>query len=525
MTPKRPLGPTPSALRATAPEAPQYLPHRQILIVMVGLMSGLFLAALDQSIVAVALPTIVSDLGGLDHLSWVVSAYLLASTASTPLWGKISDLYGRRPLFQIAILVFLAGSLASGLAGSMAFLIAARAVQGLGAGGLMALTMATIGDVVPPRERGKYMGLFGAVFGVSSVAGPLLGGWLTDGPGWRWIFFLNIPVGIASLAITSYALRVQRVRREHRIDYLGATLVVASASTILLYTSWAGVQYGWGDPAALFLLGGGLLLAVAFVAVERRASEPIIPMHLFGNLVFRYSVVYTAVTGMAMFGAIIFLPMYLQVVRGMTPTESGLALIPMVLGILGTSIGSGLLITRTGRYRAFPIVGAGVLLLGLGLMTQLAVDTPYWQLAIAMFTVGAGLGLGMQTVVTAVQNSVAVRDMGSATSAVTFFRSMGGALGTAVFGAVLNTRLSHYLGDSLAGSPGGADLTDINAIASLPPQTQAPVLQAFTNAMDDVFLAAIPFVAVAAVASLFIPELPLKTRRDDAELPEADAVE
>lgn len=500
---------------------PQYLAHRDILIVMVGLMSGLFLAALDQSIVGVALPTIVSDLGGLDHLSWVVTAYLLTSTASTPLWGKISDLYGRRPMFQIAIVVFLAGSLAAGLSGSMSALIAARALQGLGAGGLMALSMATIGDIVPPRERGKYMGLFGAVFGVSSVAGPLLGGWLTDGAGWRWIFLINLPIGLLSLAVTSYALRIATVRREHRIDWLGAMLVVGAASLVLLYTSWAGTQYGWGAWQSLTLLGLGLLLAAAFVLVEVRADEPIIPMRLFTNPVFRTSAAYSAVMGMAMFGAIVFLPMYMQVVRGMTPTESGLAMLPMVLGILSTSVGSGLGITRTGRYRVFPIAGAGVLLLGLGLLTQLAVATPYWQLGLAMLITGAGLGFSMQTVVTAVQNSVSAHDMGSATSAMTFFRSMGGALGTAIFGAVLSSRLAHHMALALPGSPGGADVGTVDAIAGLPPAMKEPVLQAFTNAMDDVFLVAIPFVVVAFIVSFFIPELELQSREHDGSDPVA----
>jgi EmrB/QacA subfamily drug resistance transporter len=502
--------------------APQYLEHRQILVVMVGLMSGLFLAALDQSIVGVALPTIVSDLGGLEHLSWVVTAYLLASTASTPLWGKISDLRGRRPMFQTAIVVFLVGSLVAGLAGSMATMIAGRAVQGLGAGGLMALTMAIVGDAIPPRERGKYMGLLGAVFGVSSVAGPLLGGWLTDGPGWRWIFFVNIPIGLVSLGLTSYALRMKTVRRNHRIDYLGAALVVGAASALLLYTSWAGNAYGWAAPQSLGLLGLSVVLAAAFVWQERRAAEPIIPMHLFANRVFRYSASYGAITGMAMFGAIIFLPIYLQIVRGMSPTQSGLAMIPMVAGILSTSVTSGIAVSRTGRYRIFPILGAAVLLGGLLLMTRLRVDTPYWQLAVAMFIIGAGLGLGMQVIVTAVQNSVDLRDMGVATSSMTFFRSMGGALGTAIFGAVLNSRLAFHLDAGLGGGAAGAaaaagiDVTNLDAIRALPPEVQRVVLEAFTLAMDEVFLAAVPFAALALVLAFRIPEVRLKTRADTA---------
>ncbi len=518
--PTQPVGPQQAGPAQADPGgAPSYLSHREIIQVMIGLMAGVFLAALDQSIVGTALPTIVSELGGLEHLSWVVTAYLLTSTASTPLWGKISDLYGRRPMFQIAIVVFLVGSLVAGAAGSMAMLIGGRAVQGLGGGGLMALALAIIGDIIPPRERGRYQGMFGAVFGVSSVAGPLLGGFFTDGPGWRWIFWLNIPIGLAALFITSRALHMPIVRRDHKIDYLGAATIVAAVTSLLLYTSWAGPEYGWRASQSLTLLIAGLLLAVVFVFVELRAEEPIIPMRLFRGRVFKWSVIFAAILGMAMFGGIIYLPFYLQVVKGFSPTESGLALIPMVLGILITSIGSGILITRTGRYRVFPILGAGIVLVALVLMTLLTVDTPYWKFGVGVFIFGAGLGFTMQTVVTAVQNDVALRDLGVATSSITFFRSMGGAFGTAIFGAVLNTRLAYHLEAALAGTPGaanqvGGSLSDITAIEALPPAIKEPVLNSFVLALQDVFLTAIPFVAVAFLVAFLIPEVKLRTRSD-----------
>jgi EmrB/QacA subfamily drug resistance transporter len=498
-------------------DAPAYLTHREIIQVMIGLMAGVFLAALDQSIVGTALPRIVSDLGGLEHLSWVVTAYLLTSTASTPLWGKISDLYGRRPMFQAAIVIFLIGSVISGAANSMGMLIGARAVQGLGGGGLMALALAIIGDAIPPRERGRYQGFFGAVFGVSSVAGPLLGGWFTDGPGWRWIFWLNIPIGLAALVITSRALHMPKVRREHRIDYLGAALVVGSVSSILLYTSWAGADYGWLDPLSLSLLGLGLVLAAAFVLVELRAPEPIIPMRLFRMPVFRWTTIYAFLMGMAMFGGIIYLPFYLQVVKGYSPTESGLAMLPMVVGMFVTSIGSGFLITRTGRYRVFPIVGAAIVAVAILMMGTLGVETNYWVLAAYMLALGAGLGFTMQTVVTAVQNAVDFRDLGTATSSVAFFRSMGGAFGTAVLGAVLTARVTVHLAALIpAGAPSevpAGALSNVQAIQQLPPAMKEPVLSAFVQALQDVFHVALPFVVAALVVSFLIPEIPLRTRQ------------
>lgn len=507
------------------PDTDGFLSHRQIVVVLGGLMAGMFLAALDQSIVGVALPRIVSELGGLNHLSWVVTAYLLTSTASTPLWGKVSDLYGRRPMFQAAIVTFLAGSVVAGLSDSMATLIAGRAVQGLGAGGLMALALAIIGDVIPPRERGRYQGYFGAVFGLSSVAGPLLGGWFTDGPGWRWIFWINLPIGVAALVVTSLALKIPRVRRDHSIDYLGAALVVGSVSAILLYTAWAGGEYGWADPFALSLLATGLVLAVLFVLWEARAEEPIIPLRLFGNRVFSPTVLFAALIGVAMFGGLIYLPIYLQVVQGMSPTESGLALLPMMVGLFATSIGSGQVMTRTGRYKAFPVAGAAVTAGAMLLLSTLATTTPYWQVAMYVFVLGAGLGFTMQIVVTAVQNAVDRRDMGSATSSVTFFRSLGGAFGTAIFGAVLNTRLAHHLADAPAGAlPGDMDeskiANNVQAIQALPGDVREVVTTAWVQSLHDVFLTAIPFLVVAFVAALMIPELPLGTRQGVVETPE-----
>ena len=507
----------PSGAAPTDSPGPQYFSHRQILVILVGVMAGMLLFALDQGIVGTALPRIVSDLGGLDRLSWVVTAYLLTSTASTPLWGKISDLYGRRLIFQVAIGIFLVGSGLSGLSQNMTELISFRALQGVGGGGLFAIALSIIGDVIPPRERGRYQGYFGAVFGVSSVAGPLLGGWLTDGPGWRWIFYINLPVGLAALAITSAVLRMPVTRREHRIDYLGAATIVAAVSCLLLYLDWRGNDYGWTDPLALVLLAGFLLLSVVFVLIELRTPEPIIPMRLFRNAVFSVGNIYGFLAGVAMFGAIIFLPIYLQAVKGFSPTASGLALLPAIVGIFSTSITSGQLITRTGRYKLYPIIGGVVLAFAMFLLSRLAVDTPFWQVALYEYLFGAGLGFTLQTIVTAIQNAVEFRDMGAATSSATFFRQMGGSIGAAVFGAVLSSRLAHYLAQQFAqagvqpgaGAP-GVDANNVQAIQRLTGPVRDLVLGAFTNALDDVFLVGVPFVVLAFLVSLFLKEVPLR---------------
>jgi EmrB/QacA subfamily drug resistance transporter len=516
----------PGSADGTAADSADYLSHRQILVVMGGLMAGMFLAALDQSIVAVALPMITSELGGLDKLSWVVTAYLLTATAATPLWGKISDLRGRRPMFQAAIVVFLVGSLICGFAPEIAdfltvsginVMIAGRAVQGLGAGGLMSLALAVIGDVIPPRERGKYQGLIAAVFGVSSVAGPLLGGWFTDNLGWEWIFFINIPIGLAALIVTSLALKLQHVRRQASVDYLGAATIVGSVTSLVLYLSWAGPTVGWASATGIWLLVGTVVLGALFVLVESRAREPIIPLELFGHWTFTSNIIFAMIMGIGMFGGLIFLPIYLQAVQGMSATQSGLAILPLVIGIFTTSIGGGQVMARTGRYKWMPITGAAVVGGALFAFSNLQVDTPYYVVALIMYAFGMGLGFTMQVVVTAVQNSVDRQNMGVATASVAFFRSMGGAIGTALLGAILNVQLQHHLSQIVGaaqghGLGGSINTNDVSAIKGLPEPIKGWVLEAFTRAMDDVFLVAVPFMAVAFVIALTMREKPLKGR-------------
>jgi EmrB/QacA subfamily drug resistance transporter len=522
-TPDPPTPARKTSAPADANDSPQplQLSHSQILTVLWGVMAGMLLAALDQGIVGTALPRIVSELGGLDRLSWVVTAYLLTSTAVTPLWGKISDLYGRRLIFQIAIGIFLLGSVLAGVSQNMAQLIAFRALQGVGGGGLFAIALSIIGDVIPPRDRGRYQGYFGAVFGVSSVAGPLLGGWFTDGPGWRWIFYINLPVGLAALIVTSMALKLPVYRREHRIDYLGAATIVAAVTCLLLFLDWRGVNYGWTEAGSLALLGGALLLGVLFVFIELRSPEPIIPMRLFRNSVFSVGNMYGFLVGVAMFGGIIFLPVYLQAVKGFSPTASGLALLPAIMGIFLMSITSGRIISRTGKYKIFPIVGSVVLLVSLVLLSRIGVDTPFWQVAIYELLFGAGLGFTMQTIVTAIQNAVDFRDLGVATSSATFFRQMGGSVGAAIFGAALSSRLAHYLTEAMAGLGGGpaaagsqpplnVNTNDIQAIQQLVEPVKGVVLRAFSNALDDTFLVGIPFIVIALAVAFFLKEIPLR---------------
>ena len=490
------------------------------------LMLTMLLAALDQTIVSTALPTITSDLGGLNQLSWVVTAYLLASTASTPIWGKISDLHGRKLMLQISIVVFVIGSMLAGLSQNMTELIATRAIQGIGGGGLMVLVMAVIADLIPPRDRGRYAGLFGAVFGISSVVGPLLGGWFTQHLSWRWIFYINVPLGVAAFIILGAVLHLHNKHERKPIDWLGSALMVIGVCLLLLVTVWGGKEYDWVSPQIIGMAVAGVGFLVWFVYHELRVEEPIVPMTLFSNKVFRVSSVIGFMVGFAMFGSIVYLSIYFQVVRGATPTEAGLMLLPLMVGILLTSILSGQLISRMGRYKIFPIIGTALAAIGIFMMSRLGVDAPYWYAALAMFVLGAGLGNVMQVLVLAVQNTIEPKQMGAATSGSTFFRSIGGSFGTAFFGAVWTARLSAEITNAFPGADSSqisGATSSITSIHSLPEAVQGPLLEAFARAMDTTFLVAVPFMLVGFVFALVLPEVRLRTHQDTAHVVADDA--
>ncbi len=489
--------------------------HRRLMLAFGGLLVAMFIAALDQTIMASALPTVAGDLGGLGLLPWVVTAYVLAAAAATPVWGKVSDLYGRRNLLRAAIVVFLAGSVLSGVAQSIGQLIASRALQGIGGGGVMALAMATVGDLVPPRERGRYQGYIQITFLLASLAGPLIGGLFVDHISWRWVFFVNVPIGVIALSVLSAYLPAPAQRRPGRIDFLGAGLLAATVSSALLVTTWGGDRYAWGSPQIIGLAVGAALLLGAFIVRERRAPEPILPLHLFRDRVFVVVSAALFITTLSLFGAIVFLPIFLQLVTGASATQSGLLTLPLLAsGAISTTV-SGQIMTKTGRYKIFPIVGLALMSLGLLLLSTLTATSASATVAACMVVFGAGFGMVTQILVVAIQNAVDPREIGTATGSANLFRALGGSVGVAVYGAIFTSGLRHWLPLTLHGrTAAGIDPRGIQAsparIHSLAPAVQHAIAQAVAHSLHDVFLTAAPIALAGLVVVLFLRERPLR---------------
>jgi EmrB/QacA subfamily drug resistance transporter len=512
------------------------LPHpqppvskRELYTVFAGLMLALTLASLDQNIVSTALPRIVSDLGGLAHLSWVVTAFMVTSTVSTPLYGKLSDMYGRKPLFFTAIIIFLLGSIVCGLAQTMFQLILFRAIQGLGAGGLITLAQTTVGDLIVPRERGKYQGLFGAVFATCSVAGPLLGGIITDALSWRWIFYVNLPVGAAALFLIAIGLRTKRNQVRHRIDYTGAAFLTCGTVSLLLFLSWGGSVYPWLSPIILALAAVASLFYGLLIRQERRAQEPILPPHLFTNRVFVVAVNVIGLNAMALFGSLVFLPLFFQVVLGASPSRAGLMLAPMMGGVIVASVTGGRLVSAFGRYKIFPVIG---LMVGTCSFLTLAwcafTGKPTALIETALVGLGCGLGLVMPNLTVAIQNSVERTDMGAATSVSSFIRSLGGALGVAVAGAVVALRLRQLLPASWTQtSASGSSVLEqgVQQIAGMAPAQHALLINAYRHAIGTTFLTGAGVAALAFTIVLFLPERPLRSAPKAEELSSKESSE
>lgn len=511
---------------STPEKTPKRTAKRNILLVFAGLMMTMLLSSLDQTIFSTALPTVVGELDGVDHMLWVTTAYILASTIMLPVYGKVGDLVGRKSLFIVAIGIFILGSIVGGMAQDMTWLIIGRAIQGLGGGGLMILSQAIIADVVPARERGKYMGIMGGVFALSSVAGPLLGGWFTEGIGWRWAFWMNIPLGILAIASAMFFLRLPKVAQasKPKLDIAGMVVLAIASASIVLTTTWGGTTYDWNSPIIIGLIATAIIAAISFVAIERRAAEPIMPLHLFKKKNFLLTTGAGLAIGIVMFGAMAYMPTYLQMVTGVSATNAGLMMIPMMAALLVSSIGSGIIVSKTGRYKWFPVAGTSIVILSLFLLSTMQPDLPIWVLCSYLGVMGLGLGLSMQILVLIVQNTFPLKEVGTATAGNNYFRQIGASIGSAIVGSLFTVRLTELLSERMPQASGAAANSNSftpDLVAHMPPEIRDVIVGSYNDALAPVFLYMIPLMAIAVILLALVKEKPLRTSVERDIMPES----